>query len=402
MQLKERESADPRNHLVDKISQMPPAILSANAHNKEESRSQKPSYDRLERAGPNASMKEQGSFSRITPERAQDNDRGENYAMRGGPGFSDDGLSVMNSNSANYHERVPSANEYYSVSMPDYVGPAKPSTFQKASASNLANFRPKAAGQNGTSQDNEFFDKNFGSAHDRKKAQQQAMKEQLVNELQQQMDMKKERERREKAMRALEEQKAEERYIRDLNHINEQSVAESKKRHVNIFAEGLNDTDVAADFKKEKEFSNIINVETKRVSQKTILREPDILSVHAGDFLPNNRQQPELSIMSNIADKGRPTDMSFANLKEVLPNYGSNVSISIQPVGRDIDPVGAAIQNFQQPPTKYQEYSQRINDFELERVDEKKRELRMNTNLLYQQLIDLRVGSCKPGREELL
>ena len=298
---------------------------------------------------------------------------------------------MIKPSSANYPERVPSANEYYSLSIPDQNPPKRESAFQKASSANLANFsKGDYRGQPGQlGANNEFFDKHFGEAHDRKKRQQQEMKDQLVADLQVQMELKKERERREKAQKALEDHRAEERYLKELNKINEYSVAESKKRQPNLFAEGLNDNDIAADFRKEKEQSN-----PRSVSLKTIPREPEMHSVHVAEAHSISRPNPELSVTSKPPERLKINEVSFAGGKEQPSTYGHVHSVTGQPTGRDYEALGAAVQHHQPMPAKYQEYSQRVADFGVERMDEKKRELRMNTNLLYQQLIDLRVGGA--------
>lgn len=367
---------------------MPPAIYSASSQPRDDSYQYRPSNDVYKRAQQPSSNKDQASYSRLPQDKYGYNDRADNYGKMPANVMSEDGLSVIKPSSATYNERIPSANEYYSVSLPEQNPPPRTSTFQKASASNLANFKNKdyhgGSGQGGPN--NEFFDKYFGQVHDNKKKQQQVMKEQLVMDLQRQMEMKKQKERDEKALRAFEDQRAEDRYVRELNMINEQSVGDSKKRQPNQFAEALNDNDLAADYKKEKEISI-----AKSASLKTIPREPEMHPMHMPDPLSVIRPNQEPSVSSKVYEKQRQPDMSFSGGREVNQGYGGVQTVTGHALGRDNDAIGTALQQYQQPSSKYQEYSQKINDFAMDRMDDKKRELRMNTNLLYQQLIDLRV-----------
>lgn len=286
------------------------------------------------------------------------------------------------------YERVPSANEYYSLSIPDNYQPKQPSAFQRASVSNLGNFnrRHPSASIVNKAENNEFFDRNFGSQHDRKKQQQQEMKNQLVNELQIQMELKKERERREKVVKALDDQRAEDRYVKELTVLNEQRQAEAVRPPTNIFAEGLTDAEIISEKRRESEWAA-----SKPISVQELPKDPEYSRHHQAEVSIHHKQQQELSLVSRGADRSRAIESLHAMSRDHHATQVSQNSVSNIGIGRDLDPLSSAIQQHQHPPSKYSEYNQRVADYAVERMDDRKRELRMNTNLLYQQLIDLRV-----------
>jgi len=286
----------------------------------------------------------------------------------------------------------------------DYLAPARSSPFQQASKVSLNGYQQQQGGEAVPNYarrqpppppvSNEFFEKNFGQALERKKVQNEERKAELVNELQTQIMSKKEREKREKMQRDLEDMRAEERYLADLKKLQDQNPADAKKKPINIFADGLNDADIPPNpvsISKPKEPSL---VSAPAVDKRSLPATEGVIDrISSANKTTNRPGNPTQDFSQRQGDLTSQPELSFGRDKEGMPTLSYKTSP---------DALALALQQQQNKMPRYVEYGQRVQEYHNEKYDDKKKELRMNTNLLYQQLIDLRVVTwLLLGRKEL-
>lgn len=241
------------------------------------------------------------------------------------------------------------------------------SAFQQASRASLARYQRAPSGK---TKGSEFYEKYFhqpSESHQRVLAEQ---KQDLVHSLQQQMIDKKERERQEKMQRDLEDMRAEEKYLADLRKAQELSSNE-KKKPFNIFTEEPPAVETQIESRRPREPSRVMKEEASFQSHQ-VQRAPSESS--------KREQPPEEGRVVSLQVPGvevqafsASTGMPLANLAEP-GGEGDSLALALQERGGQKD-----------------KWRDRVEGEAQNKVDQKKRELKMNTNLLYQQLVDLRV-----------
>jgi hypothetical protein len=214
---------------------------------------------------------------------------------------------------------------------------------------------------------NEFYEKNFGANLDRKVRLKEVQKEEIKQEIQNQIIEKKERERQERDKRIMEDMRAEERYLSDLKRLQEAGRLEAQPR-ANIFADEINDEELSGS-------GNYNRADVNPVSGSLAKKQEQVPSVP----IPNNRDpDPERLVSKRSIEVSRSKPPVFANDPNQLP--GESVLVRF---------------------TNSQEFRERPAYFADSKLDQKKKELRVNTSLLFQQLMDLRVASFLLGGDDL-
>jgi len=262
----------------------------------------------------------------------------------------------------------------------------RPSIFQQASLNSLQRNPRLISAESGLS--NEFFEKNFGQAQERKKIQAEGRKHEVASELLNQILEKKERDRKKKMDNDQLEMLAEQKYLNDLKKIQESSTVE-KKKPFNIFAEDLNDAEISADGKKNYPPAGAAGSKQRIPSAADRERLPQPAEGSKSNLGGSSRVSLQKRVIGgeySAANREEASpDMTFAREDQV------NDYVSDQPYNMsNVDALAEELYAGQLNNDRALQYASKMQEFADFKSEEKRRELRMNTNLLYQQIIDLR------------
>ena len=257
----------------------------------------------------------------------------------------------------------------------------RPSVFQQASQLSIGRKGRLISAESQAT--NEYFEKNFGNALERKRVIKERAKEELVSELQNQIVSKAEEKRRKKMVEEEADRLAEQRYLNDLKRMREGSAGEKKRQLIQVEGVGEHEARATGNRRESAVGSGAVERRENPVEDTQRMRSGGSKVSFPGQARGVVNEQSK----SHRDEEGAPPDPNY--LSEDGPRsqtYGGREGYS----AAHVDSLAMELHADQVRNDRYMEYATRMQDYSDFKADEKRRELRMNTNLLYQQLVDLR------------